>query len=105
VIEVKDGGTEEWFTEPGQFGLAEASVDQITGGEPQDSAATIRSVLEGADGPARDVVLLNAGAAIFVGGRAEDLGAGVERAREAIDSGSASTVLEGLVARTRELAA
>ncbi len=100
VIEVKGSGTEEWFTEPGQFGLAEAHLDELAGGEPERSAATIRSVFEGAEGPARDVVLLNAGAAIFVGGVASDLGAGVERARETIDSGAASKVLERLVERS-----
>jgi anthranilate phosphoribosyltransferase len=105
VIEVKGGGTEEWFVSPGDFGLGEATLEEIAGGEPADSAATIRSVLEGAEGPTRDVVLLNAAAAIYVGGEAVDLGAGVERAAEAIDSGAASKVLERLVEQTAELAA
>ena len=103
VIEVREGGTEEWFVRPGEVGLAEESLDQIAGGDPERSAATIRSVFEGKEGPARDVVLLNAGAAIYVGGEAADLGSGVERAGEAIDSGAASKVLERLVERTAEL--
>ena len=65
---------------------------------------TIRSVFEGSEGPPRDIVLLNAGAAIFVGGEAADLGAGVKRAAEAIDSGSASKVLDRLIDRTVQLA-
>jgi anthranilate phosphoribosyltransferase len=104
VIEVKDGETEEWFVEPGQFGLGEASVEEIAGGEPEDNAAVIRSALDDAEGPARDVILLNAGAAIYVGGQAGDLAAGVEKAREAVDSGSASRVLEQLIQESGELA-
>jgi anthranilate phosphoribosyltransferase len=103
VIEVADGGTEEWFVEPGQFGLAEAPLEAIPGGEPAENAAVVRSVLEGETGPARDVSLLNAGAAIFVAGAADDLKDGVARAGEAIDSGAAREVLARLVARSREL--
>ena len=104
VIEVADGTTEEWFAEPGQFGLSEAPLEQIAGGEPQENAAVIRSAFEGEEGPVRDVILLNAGAAIYAGGRADDLGAGVERAREAVDSGAATRMLEALAVRSRELA-
>jgi anthranilate phosphoribosyltransferase len=104
VIEVGDGRTEEWFVEPGQFGLAEAPVEEIAGGEPAQNAEVIRSLLDGAEGPARDVVLLNAGAAIYVGGQADDLGTGVESAREAIDSGTASRLLGQLIEQTGKLA-
>ena len=104
VIEVAEGTTEEWFAEPGQFGLSEAPLEQIAGGEPQENAAVIRTAFEGEEGPARDVILLNAGAAIYAGGRADDLGAGVQRAREAVDSGAAVRMLEALAVRSRELA-
>ena len=104
VIEVSEGRTEEWFVEPGQFGLTEAPVEEIAGGEPAQNAGVIRSVFDGSDGPARDVVLLNAGAAIYVGGEADDLGTGVERAREAIDSGAASRLLEQLIQQTGKIA-
>jgi anthranilate phosphoribosyltransferase len=104
VIEVSDRRTEEWFVEPGQFGLGEAPNEEIAGGDPADNAERTRSVLEGDEGPARDVALLNAGAAIFVGGQAEDLAGGVEKAREAIDSGEASRLLQRLVQQTAELA-
>jgi anthranilate phosphoribosyltransferase len=105
VIEVAEGGTEEWFAEPRQFGLSGGPLERIAGGSPEENASAIRALLEGADGPARDVVLLNAGAAIYVGGQAGDLGAGIEKARQAIDSGDALAVLERLVERSAELAA
>jgi anthranilate phosphoribosyltransferase len=104
VIEVSDRRTEEWFVEPGQFGLGEAPNEEIAGGDPAHNADRTRSVLEGEEGPARDVALLNAGAAIFVGGQAEDLGGGVEKARETIDSGEASRLLQRLIQQTAELA-
>jgi anthranilate phosphoribosyltransferase len=101
VIEVADGGTSEWFAEPGQFGLAPATLDQLAGGEPAENAAVTRAVLAGEPGPRRDLVLLNAAAAIYVGGLVADLEAGVARAAEAIDSGAAAEVLERLIAATR----
>ncbi len=103
VIEVADGGTEEWFVEPGEFGLQSAGLDAIPGGEPGENAAVARSVLEGEAGAPRDVSILNAGAAIFVAGEAGDLAEGVTKATEAIDSGAAAGVLARLVSRSREL--
>jgi anthranilate phosphoribosyltransferase len=103
VIEVADGGTEEWFVEAGDLGLEPAPLEAIPGGEPDENAAVVRSVLDGERGPAREVSLLNAGAAIYVAGGASDLAEGVGQASEAIDSGAARQVLERLVARSREL--
>src|SRR5215208_1660021 len=97
VVEVKEGGTEEWFVDPESLGAGTADVEEIHGGTPEENATTVNRVLEGKDGPARDVVVLNAGAAIVVGGGAPDLESGVERAREAIDSGAARDVLTRLV--------
>jgi anthranilate phosphoribosyltransferase len=105
VIEVSDGRTEEWFLEPGEHDLAVAGLESIAGGSPQDNAAVVRRVLDGEDGPARDVVLLNAGAAIAVGGGAGDIATGIAKAREAIDSGAAREVLDRLVQLTTELSA
>jgi anthranilate phosphoribosyltransferase len=96
VIEVRDGGTSEWFAEPGDYGLATGSLADVAGGEPEDNAAIARSVLLGDDGTARDISLLNAGAAIYVGGGAPDLASGVEAARRAVDSGAAQAVLDRL---------
>jgi anthranilate phosphoribosyltransferase len=104
VIEVKDGSTEEWFVEPQDLGFRLADADEITGGTPEENAATVMRILGGEDGPPRDVVLLNAGAAIAVGGGAADLDRGIDRARESIDSGAARGVLERLVEKTGELA-
>ncbi len=100
VIEVADGGTAEWFVEPGQFGLAPAELEAVAGGTPAENAAATRSVLAGEAGPKRDIVLLNAAAAIYAGGLAADLADGVAKAAEAIDSGMAAGVLEGLIAAT-----
>jgi anthranilate phosphoribosyltransferase len=103
VIEVGEGGTEEWFVDATEFGLASAPLDAIPGGEPAENAAVVRAVLEGEQGPPRDVSILNAGAAIYVAGAAGELQEGLEKARETIDSGAARDVLGRLVARTREL--
>jgi anthranilate phosphoribosyltransferase len=100
VIEVAEGGTEEWFVEPGEFGLAEAELDEVAGGTPEENAAASRAVLEGEVGPRRDLVLLNAAAAIYVGGVAASLAEGVEKAAESIDSGRARELLERLISET-----
>jgi anthranilate phosphoribosyltransferase len=100
VIEVADSGTAEWFAEPGQFGLAPAETESVAGGTPEENAAIVRRVLSGEPGPHRDLVVLNAGAAIYVGGLVADLVEGVAKATEAIDSGAAADVLERLIAAT-----
>lgn len=100
VIEVAGGGTDEWFVEPGEFGLGEATLEQVAGGSPEENAAASRAVLAGEGGPRRDLVLLNAGAAIYVGGLAGSLAEGVTKAAAAVDSGAAGELLERLVATT-----
>jgi anthranilate phosphoribosyltransferase len=100
VIEVADGRTSEWFVEPGQFGLAPAQLDAVAGGTPEENAAAVRGVLAAETGPRRDLVLVNAAAAIYVGGLAADLEEGVAKAAAAIDSGAAADVLERLIAAT-----
>ncbi len=103
VIEVAEGGTEEWFVEPAELGLPAAGLEQVAGGTPEENAAAARAVLAGEEGPRRDLVVLNAGAAIYVGGAAASLGEGVEKAASSIDAGQAREVLERLVATTAEL--
>jgi anthranilate phosphoribosyltransferase len=100
VIEVASGATTEEFVEPGDFGFAEAELSEVAGGSPEENAAATRAVFEGEQGPRRDLVLLNAGAAIYVGGGAESLEAGVAKATETIDSGEAKGLLERLIATT-----
>jgi anthranilate phosphoribosyltransferase len=103
VIEVVEGGTDEWFVEADDLGLEPAGLDAIPGGEPADNAAVVRGVLDGETGGPREVSLLNAGAAVYVGGNAVNLGDGVKQAREALDSGAAKRVLERLVEQSAEL--
>jgi len=100
VIEVAGGHTEEHFVEPADFGFAETELDAIAGGTPAENAAASRAVLGGEKGPRRDIVLLNAGAAIYVGGMAESLAEGVEKAAAAIDSGAAAELLSRLISAT-----
>ena len=104
VVEVADGRTDEWFVEAQDLGLGIAALETIAGGDPDHNAGVTRSILEGEQGPQRDVALLNAGAAVFVGGGAVNLGDGVQQARQAVDSGAARDVLARLVDRSRELA-
>jgi len=104
VIEVADGRTAEWFVEPSQFGFANAELAAVAGGTPEDNAAVTVAVLEGEQGPRRELVLLNAAAAIYVGGLAADLEEGLQKATQAVDSGSARAVLTRLVETTVALA-
>jgi len=100
VIDVSGGRTEERFISPAETGLSEAPLESIAGGSPQENADVTRAVLRGDQGPQRDIALLNAGAAIYVGAGARDLAHGVQRAAEAVDSGAAAAVLEQLIAVT-----
>ena len=100
VIEVASGATSERYISPGDFGFAEADLDQVAGGNPEQNAATIRAIFAGEAGPRRDLVLLNAGATIYIGGKAESLEDGIEKAAATIDSGEAGILLERLIAAT-----
>lgn len=102
MIEVIDGGTREVIIDPSEYGLEAAEIKTVVGGTPEENADATRAVLEGERSPRRDLVLLNAAAAIYVGGQADDFGAGLEAAKEAIDSGSAAGVLSRLVSFTTD---
>ncbi len=104
VIEVRDGRTEEHYVEASDFGLASAELSDVAGGTPEQNAAVARGVLAGELGPRRDLVLLNAGAAIYLGDGAETLAAGVEKAGAAIDSGAAAELLGRLIEATSSAA-
>ncbi len=101
VAELRDGEVRDYFITPEQFGLERADVSQLAVEGAEESLATIRRVLADEPGPARDIVLLNAGAAIYCAGLAPDLAAGIQRAREAIASGAAARRLERLVELSR----
>jgi anthranilate phosphoribosyltransferase len=96
VIEVTDGRTEEHYVTPTDFGLDMAELDDVVGGTPEQNAAASRAVLAGEHGPRRDLVLLNAGAAIYVSGGAPSLGKAVEKAALTIDSGAGAALLARL---------
>ena len=100
VTEVRDGELHEYVWTPADFGLARAGLESIEVAGPEQSAALIREVLAGRSGVARDIVLANAAAALWIAGRAADLPAAVQLAAEAIDSGAASELLAKLVERT-----
>ena len=93
AILVEDGTTSEIVVDAIDLGLMRAPLAALVGGDAQMNSAIAVSVLGGEPGPARDVVLLNAGAALFVAGRAGDIGEGVRLAADAIDSGLAADVV------------
>jgi len=81
--------------------MAKAAAGALQGGSAADNARIITSILDGQTGPARDVVVLNAGAALFVAGRAESVKDGMRRAAAAIDSGAARDTLARVVATSQ----
>ena len=100
VAELRGGQVKEYIVEPEQFGLKCCRMEDLHGGNAEQSAAIVRGVLQGDKGPARDVVLLNAGAALYVGGSAATIQDGMRLAAESIDSGRASEKLARLVEMT-----
>lgn len=102
VSELKDGRVDTYTIEPEDFGLPRAIPDDIRGGEVQENARIVLSVLQGERGARRDMVLLNAAAALVAARRAADFPEGITQAAEAIDSGRALEKLEGLKKITNE---
>ncbi len=98
VSECRDGTVQTFYVHPADYGLPKSSVAALQGGEAAENARLVRDVLDGRPGPARTVVLLNAGAALFIAGRAESIRAGVADAGAAIDEGRARAVLANLIA-------
>lgn len=101
VFEVRDGAVTEGVLEPSALGLPPAAPEDLKGGDADASAAIARSVLAGDPGPRRDVVVLNAAAALEVAGRASSLAEGIDLAVASIDSGAAAATLERWVAASR----
>ena len=102
VSELKNGSVSTYDVSPGDFGLAQAPADALKGGDADYNAEITRSILNGEEGPRRDIVLLNAAAAIVAGDKARDLNEGVQVAAEVIDSGKALEKLDALVTASRE---
>ena len=104
IAEVKGGKINVFEVTPLDAGLPPAKLSDLKGGNPEYNATAIRRVLDGEDGPFRDIVLLNAAAGFVVGGRTTSLPEGVEMAARSIDSGAAKAALAKLVAVTNEAA-
>ncbi len=105
VTELRDGTIRSYTIRPEDFGLASSPLSSIQTRDVEDNVRFITEVLQGRPGPARDVVLFNAGAAIYVAGVADSIADGIRRAREAIDTGRAWTVLETFRRMTTEATA
>jgi anthranilate phosphoribosyltransferase len=104
VVEVDGPQLHSYEVSPEDVGLPRARPEELAGGTPEDNAETTRRIFAGEPGPQRDLAVLNAGAAIYVAGRAETLEAGVREAEAAVDDGRAATSLDRLISMTRELA-
>ena len=97
VAEVQGEDIEEYTLVPADLNLEQYDIEEVAGGSPEENAADLRGIIEGGvDGAKRDIILANAGAAVYVAGEADSHQEGVELAREAIESGAAAAKLEEL---------
>jgi len=104
VAEVRHGDVTEYLLDALDYGLRPATLDDLGGGTPEFNATITRAILAGEDVPARsDVVLLNAGAALYAADVAGDIASGIEMARESIRSGAAMKKLEALIEMSQRL--
>ena len=97
VCEFKDGWMKNYVITPEQFGLQRCTKQDLVGGTPEENAEITRKILAGEKGPKREAVLMNAGAALYIGGKAESLADGIKLAAELIDSGKATETLNRLI--------
>ena len=100
VAELRDGKVTEYILEPEQMGFARCRLEELHGGNAEESAVIVKSVLQGDQGSPRNVVLLNSGAALYVSGSAATLQDGIRLGAESIDSGRARQKLDQLVEMT-----
>ncbi len=101
VSHLKDGKVQTFDISPEDFGFKRANIDAIKGGDTEENADIIKKILEGEKGPKRDMVVFNTGAAFAAAGLDPDIEKGIERAKEAIDSGKAKEKLNELVLFTQ----
>ena len=94
VCEFREGWFRRYTVKPEDFGFARCTKEDIRGGLPEENARITLDILHGAAGPKTDIVLLNAGAAIYVGGQADSIASGIEKARQVIASGAAMKKLD-----------
>jgi anthranilate phosphoribosyltransferase len=104
VAELRDGAIQEYVLNPSDLGLSLASKEELKGGDIADNAGILRDIFNGRKGPKRDIVALNAAAALFVGGLAPTLKEGVVKAQAVIDSGLAAQTLAKWVQLSQSLA-
>jgi anthranilate phosphoribosyltransferase len=103
VGEYKDGGIQEYEIHPEDFGLTMASNRTLKVDSPEQSKTLLRSVLDNEPGPARDIVILNSGVALYAANVAKSIGDGVALARDVIGSGKALAKMHQFIARSKEL--
>ena len=97
ICEINDGWYRTSIIKPEDFGFETCSKDDLKGGTPAENAQITRDILNGAKGHKRNAVLLNAGAALYIGGKASDMKEGVKLAADIIDSGKAAKTLEKII--------
>ena len=102
ISELKDGLVHTYDITPEQFFGEQANSADLLGGNPEENASITRNILNGEKGPKRNVILLNAAAALVAAGRAEDFQNGIRMAEIAIDEGSAADKMEALIRFTQE---
>ena len=103
ICEINEGWYKTYTITPEDFGFEKCSKDDLKGGTPEENAQITRDILNGAKGHKRNAVLLNAGAALYIGGKADSFKDGVELAKEIIDSGKALKTLEKLILVSNEI--
>lgn len=97
VCEIRDGWIRNYVITPEQFGFERCAKEDLTGGTPQENAQITRDILNGAKGHKRNAVLMNAGASLYIGGKADSMKDGIALAEELIDSGRAAETLDKLI--------
>ena len=102
VCEIKDGSLHTYEIKPEDFGLSRCKKEDLAGGDPKENAAITLSILEGEKGAKRDAVLLNAGAALYIGEKAKSIQEGINLAARLIDSKKALKVLEDFIKVSNE---
>ena len=104
ICEIREGWYKTYTIEPEDFGFEKCSKEDLKGGTPEENAKITRDILNGVKGHKRNAVLLNAGAALYIGGKAESFKEGIELAAEIIDSGKALATLEKFILLSNEIA-
>ena len=97
ICEIRDGWFKSYVITPEDFGFTRCTKEDLKGGNPEENAAITLAILKGEKGPKREAVLMNAGAALYIGGKADSLKEGLQLAAELIDSGKVLEVLQKLI--------